>query len=97
MQLSPVFMNSNSLEVFDAIAMVGRFSNTQNFVMTVWRNQTRKEFADDFTPISKQSLRATIPTSNNVVQVVAENSITGTLNDRCQHGLISKIFPHDRH
>jgi len=88
MQLAPVFMNSNSLEVFDAIAMVGRFPNTRNFVMTVWRNQTRKEFADDFTgAISKQPFRSTIPASNNVVQVGAENSITGTLNDRCQQGL----------
>ena len=50
MQLAPVFMNSRILlEVLNAIAMVGRFPNTRNFVMTVWRNQTRKEFADYLT------------------------------------------------
>src|SRR6202044_402481 len=76
---------SNGLEMVDAFSSPDARENRPLFVLPVLWNDNRDGLADGLSGgVAEDTLRASIPTGDNAVEVLADNRIVTGLDNRCQ-------------
>src|SRR6516165_1068218 len=71
-----VLAPTNGFIVFDALSAPNSLKNYAFFTLPVWRNQNRDRFADRFFGrIAKHSLCALVPTGNDGIEGLADDSV----------------------